>query len=332
MLEADPNLAASVRARLLNRARATGRPFDLLLTQFVHERLLYRLSVSPHADRFALKGAMLLTTWLPGTARGTRDLDLLGFGEASEARLLGLFRDVLAIRAEDGVGFDPGTLRAEPIREGLKYGGLRLRGTASLSGARIAVVVDVGFGDAVEPGLDTIEYPSLLDLPTPKLRAYAPETVVAEKFQATVALGLANSRLKDFYDLWMLSRTFRFDPDRLARAIGATFARRDTAVPTRTPDALTAAFAGDALKRHQWAALTADFDPAPPDLQTVTRHLAGLLMAAAQRARHLDPGSLEKPGDCGGAPRANEKPCQPDRPATDTTAIIPPPKRPNPAP
>lgn len=173
MPDPDPNLAAPVRVRLLNRARATGRPFDILLTQFIHERLLYRLSVSPYADRFALKGAMLLATWLPDTARGTRNLDLLGFEEASESRILDIFREVLAYSAEDGVGFDPGVLRAEPIREGLKYGGLRLRAVSTLSGARIAVVVDIGFDDSVEPGLERIEYPSLLGLPAPKLRAYA---------------------------------------------------------------------------------------------------------------------------------------------------------------
>jgi nucleotidyltransferase AbiEii toxin of type IV toxin-antitoxin system len=150
------NIAASVRARLLNLARQTNQPFDVLLTRFVHERLLYRLSLSPHADRFVLKGAMLLTTWLPEMARGTRDLDLLGFGDASEQRILGIFREVLAIAADDGVAFDLDALQVGLIREELEYGGVRLRGTASLSGARIAVVVDIGFGDSVEPGLETI--------------------------------------------------------------------------------------------------------------------------------------------------------------------------------
>lgn len=215
MAKPPTNIAASVRARLLNLARQTNQPFDVLLTRFVHERLLYRLSRSPHADRFVLKGAMLLTTWLPETARGTRDLDLLGFGDASEERILGIFQEVLAIAGDDGVAFDLDALQVAPIREELEYGGVRLRSTASLAGARIAVVVDIGFGDSVEPGLETIDYPALLDLPAPRLRAYAPETVVAEKFQAMVALGRANSRMKDFYDIWILWRSFTFDDDRL---------------------------------------------------------------------------------------------------------------------
>jgi hypothetical protein len=167
------NIAASVRARLLNLARQTNQPFDVLLTRFVHERLLYRLSRSPHADRFALKGAMLLTTWLPKTARGTRDLDLLGFGDSSEQRILGIFREVLAIAVDDGVDFDLDALQVGLIREELEYGGVRLRGAATLVGARIGIVVDIGFGDSVEPGLETIDYPALLDLPAPRLLALA---------------------------------------------------------------------------------------------------------------------------------------------------------------
>ena len=289
MAKPPKNIAASLSARLFNLARRTDQPFDVLLTRFVHERLLYRLSRSPHADRFALKGAMLLTTWLPEAARGTRDLDLLGFGDSSEERILGIFRDVLAIAAEDGVEFDLAALRVGLIREELEHGGLRLRGTASLSSARIAVVVDIGFGDSVEPGLETIDYPVLLDLPAPKLRAYAPETVIAEKFQAMVALGRANSRMKDFYDIWILSRTFHFDADRLARAIAATFARRQTAIPTEIPDALTLAFAEDPLKQRQWAAFIADLDNAPNQLQTIISDLIAFLMNSAAAARSRAP-------------------------------------------
>ena len=288
MAKPPTNIAASVRARLLNLARRTNQPFDVLLTRFVHERLLYRLSRSPHADRFVLKGAMLLTTWLPETARGTRDLDLLGLGDVSEQSILGIFREVLAIAVDDGVAFDLGALQVGLIREELEYGGVRLRGTASLSGARIAVVVDIGFGDFVEPGLETIEYPSLLDLPAPRLRAYAPETVIAEKFQAMVALGRANSRMKDFYDIWILTKTFDFAQDRLARAIAATFARRQTAIPTDWPDALAPAFAEDPLKQRQWAVFAADIDHAPRQLAAVVGDLAPFLMDAAAMA-HRQP-------------------------------------------
>jgi predicted nucleotidyltransferase component of viral defense system len=285
MAKPPTNIAASVRARLLNLARRTNQPFDVLLTRFVHERLLYRLSCSPHAERFVLKGAMLLATWLPETARGTRDLDLLGFGDASEQRILGIFREVLAIAGDDGVAFDLDALQVGLIREELEYGGVRLRGAASLSGARIAVVVDIGFGDSVEPGLETIDYPALLDLPAPRLRAYARETVIAEKFQAMVALGRADSRMKDFYDIWILSRTFQFAEDRLARAIAATFARRQTTIPTDPPDALTSAFANDPLKQRQWAAFAGDLNDAPKQLQTVTSDLTAFLMNAVVAAR-----------------------------------------------
>lgn len=281
------NIGASVRARLLALARQTGQPFDVLLTRFVHERLLYRLSRSPHAEDFVLKGAMLLMAWLPYTGRGTRDLDLLGFGEASEQRLLGTFREVLAIAADDGVAFDLAALRIDPIREEQEYGGVRLRTTAMVSGARIAVVVDVGFGDSIAPGLETIEYPVLLDLPAPRLRAYARETVVAEKFQAMVMLGRVNSRMKDFYDIWILSRTFSFAGDRLARAIAATFARRQTEIPISAPDALTPEFGGDPGKQRQWVAFAADLEGSPRELQTVVSDLAAFLIPAAAAAREL---------------------------------------------
>ena len=274
-----------MRTRLLNLARQTNQPFDVLLTRFVHERLLYRLSRSPHADRFVLKGAMLLTIWLPETARGTRDLDLLGFGDANEQRILSIFREVMAIVGDDGVAFDLDALQVGQIREELEYGGVRLRGTASLSGARIAVVVDIGFGDSVEPGLETIDYPALLDLPAPRLRAYAPETVIAEKFQAMVALGRANSRMKDFYDIWILIKTFDFESDRLVRAIAATFARRRTAIPADRPDAFTPAFAEDPLKQRQWAAFAADLDGAPEQLRMVIGDIANFLMGAVIAAR-----------------------------------------------
>jgi predicted nucleotidyltransferase component of viral defense system len=285
MAKAPKNLGASIRARLFNLARETGQPFDVLLTRFVHERLLYRLNLSSHADRFVLKGAMLLATWLPGTVRGTRDLDLLGFGDPDEQSILGIFREVLAITAEDGVDFDLAALVVGRIREDLEYGGVRLRTTATISGARVTVIVDIGFGDAIEPGLDAIDYPVLLDLPVPRLRAYTRETVIAEKFQAMVALGRANSRMKDFYDIWMLHKTFTFAGGRLARAITATFARRRTEIPIETPDALTPGFANDPLKQRQWAAFAVDIDRAPAQLRTLIDDLAGFLMSAAKAAR-----------------------------------------------
>jgi predicted nucleotidyltransferase component of viral defense system len=281
------NIGASVRARLLNLSKAKGQSFDLVLTRFALERLLFRLSQSPHADRFVLKGAMLMMSWFDDPHRGTRDLDLLGFGDPNEAVMLATFGDILAQDAEDGVVFDPDTLRVDRIREELDYGGLRLRAIASVGGARINLTIDIGFGDALEPGAEVVDYPVMLDLPAPRLRAYARETVIAEKFQAMVALGRTNSRMKDFYDIWILSRSFSFDDDRLAKAIAATFARRKTAIPTEPPDALTQAFAADEQKQRQWRAFIEDVAVDPGSLGEVTAELASFLMAQSIRASRL---------------------------------------------
>ncbi|KAA5606377.1 nucleotidyl transferase AbiEii/AbiGii toxin family protein [Roseospira marina] len=282
------NIGASVRARLLNLSKANGQSFDLVLTRFALERLLFRLSQSPHADRFVLKGAMLMMSWFDDPHRGTRDLDLLGFGDPSGDAMLATFRDILSQDVEDGVVFDTDTLRVDRIREELDYGGLRLRAIASVGGARINLTIDIGFGDALEPGAEVIDYPVMLDLPAPRLRAYSRETVIAEKFQAMVALGRANSRMKDFYDIWILSRSFSFDDDRLAQAIAATFARRETTVPTELPDALTPAFAADEQKQQQWRAFVEDVAVEPGPLALVLEELAGFLMPRARRANELD--------------------------------------------
>ncbi len=281
------NLGASVRARLLGLSKSSNQTFDVVLTRFVLERLLYRLSLSPHADRFVLKGAMLLMTWLKIPHRTTRDLDLLGFGEPNEEAMLAIFRRIIAEDTNDGVRFEVDALQVDRIREGLEYGGLRLRTTALVGGARVPVTVDVGFGDATEPGLEMIEYPVLLDLPAPRLRAYARETVIAEKFHAMVALGRANSRMKDFYDLWVLSRSFPFDDDRLARAIAATFGRRRTAIPTEPPDALTPAFGTDEQKQRQWSAFAKGVAVEPGQLGEVVAALRAFIMPHAAIATRL---------------------------------------------
>ena len=279
------NIGASVRARLLRFAKASGQGFDLVLTRFALERLLFRLGQSPHADRFVLKGAMLMMSWFEDPFRGTRDLDLLGFGDPEPEAMLATFREVLALNANDGVEFDTDALRVDRIREELEYGGLRLRTSASIGGARIGLTIDVGFGDATEPGAEMLDYPSMLAFPAPRLRAYARETVIAEKFQAMVALGRANSRMKDFYDIWILSKSFDFDGDRLPRAIAATFARRETAIPVDLPDALTLAFANDEQKQRQWNAFIKNVSTNPGSLQDVVVNLAGFLMPNALQAR-----------------------------------------------
>jgi predicted nucleotidyltransferase component of viral defense system len=272
----------------LQLAKASGQSFDLVLTRFALERLLFRLSQSPHANRFVLKGAMLMMSWFDDPHRGTRDLDLLGFGDPSPDPMLETFREILAQEADDGVTFDPDTLHVDRIREALDYGGLRLRVIATISGARINLTIDIGFGDALEPGVEILDYPSMLDFPMPRLRAYARETVIAEKFQAMVMLGRVNSRMKDFYDIWILSRSFDFSDDRLARAIAATFKRRETSIPTNLPDALTDAFGKDQQKQRQWRAFIEGVAHNPGDLTDVIAEIAAFLMPHAVAAARLD--------------------------------------------
>ena len=279
------DMGASVRARLLNLSRERNQPFDLLLTRYALERLLYRLSLTPYRDRFVLKGAMLMASWFDAPYRPTRDIDFLGFGDPEPGAMLTVFKDVCKVAADDGAIFDHEALRVDQIREELEYGGLRLRTQATIGGARIHIVVDIGFGDAVEPGVEELDLPVLLDLPAPRLRAYARETVIAEKFQAMVLLGRANSRMKDFYDIWLLSQTTQFQGDGLPRAIAATFARRKTEVPTELPDALTSAFAEDPTKVQQWNSFVADVAFQPGTLADVVKALAAFLTPYAEKAR-----------------------------------------------
>ena len=290
MCEPKRNMGASVRDRLLNIARERQQPFDLLLTRYVLERLLYRLSKTPHRDRFVLKGAMLITTWFDDPLRPTRDLDLLGFGDPDPQAMIRIFREVCAVKADDGVEFDVAALEIDRIREELEYGGLRIKTTATIGGAKIRVAVDIGFGDAVEPAAAEVELPVLLNLPSPRLRAYARETVIAEKFQALVMLGRANSRMKDLYDIWVLSRSYKFTGDNLARAIAVTFARRKTEIPSTPPDALTPAFAEDAAKIQQWNSFIAEVAQSPGSLAKVIDDSAQFLMPHAALARTLDRG------------------------------------------
>lgn len=281
------NIGASVRARLLNLSRETGQNHNLLLTRYALERLLYRLTQTPHRDRFVLKGAMLMTTWFDDPYRPTRDVDLLGFGDQEPRAMLEVFREVCSVEANDGVEFDRDRLEVTANREDLVYGGLRLQTYASVGGARLRIVIDIGFGDAVEPGLEELQLPVLLDQPSPVLRAYARETVVAEKFQAMVMIGQANTRLKDYYDLWVLSESYEFDQARLATAIAATFKRRRTAVPTEIPDGLRPAFYNDEAKVAQWRAFVEDVAVDPGELGVVAEALAAFLMPAAAAAAAL---------------------------------------------
>jgi predicted nucleotidyltransferase component of viral defense system len=282
------NITASIRQRLLNLSRERGEDFQLILTQYANERLLYRLGRSAHGHRFLLKGAMLFALWTGRMHRPTRDLDLLGQGDPDEEALTATFRGVCSLPVEDdGLEFEVGTVAVEAIREDQEYGGQRVRFRAWLAGARIDLQVDVGFGDAVTPAPEAVDYPTLLDLPAPRLRAYPRETVVAEKLQAMVRLGIANTRMKDFFDLWIISREFEFRGRILQGAIRATFERRRTEIPENPPIALTPDFARDVAKGKQWQAFLSrsGVRDRATDLEPLIEHLSGFLLPPLRAAR-----------------------------------------------
>ena len=249
------NIAASVRGRLLTRARETRQDFSLVLTRYAIERLLYRIGVSRYADHFLLKGALLFDLWFDVPHRPTRDIDLLGFGSAELSLMESTFKEITAIAEDDGVTFDPDTVRATEIRKDANYAGVRVGLLGSIDGARCQIQVDIGFGDAVTPDPDDVEYPVMLpEFAAPKLRAYPQYTVVAEKLEALTSLGMANSRMKDYFDLWVLARYADFDADILRRAVRATFDRRATSLTGSAPLGLTDTFAQDVQKDAQWRA------------------------------------------------------------------------------
>ena len=249
------NIAASVRARLKQYADAKKQDFNLTLTHYGLERLLYRLSISPHAPNYLLKGALLFSLWYDQPYRPTRDADLLGFGPDDVESAVNAFREICQIAVEDGIAFDAALVQGAVIRKEAGYGGVRIDLRATLDSARIVLQVDIGFGDAVTPAAQVVTYPVLLDdLPAPQLRSYPKYTVVAEKFHAICLLGMANTRMKDYFDLWVLMTEGTLDPTELRRAIAATFERRKLAMPSSLPTGLSDSFSGDTTKQTQWTA------------------------------------------------------------------------------
>jgi len=237
-------VAASVRARLLALATPETDEFQEILARYGRERLLYRLSKSEWRDRFVLKGASLFAVWAKEPFRTTRDVDLLGLVPPDVNALAAVFRSVCEQEVEpDGLVFNADSVRARQIQEQRPYQGIRVTLLARLKRTRIALQVDVGTGDAVVPPAEEIEYPTLLDMPAPRLRAYSRYTVVAEKFSAMAELGMANSRVRDYYDIWALAREFEFEGDVLRSAIDATFGQRRAETPKESPVGLSEAYA-----------------------------------------------------------------------------------------
>ena len=248
------DVAASVRQRLQNVAKKTNRPFQEVLEYFAMERFLYRLASSKHASRFVLKGALMFRVWNAPASRPTRDIDLLGRMDSKVTAVVPVFKDMCNQPVEpDGLIFHADSVAGQAIKEDADYAGVRITFHATLQNSRIAMQIDVGFGDVQTPAAVATEYPTILDLPAPRLNGYSRETVVAEKFEAMVKLGLVNSRMKDFYDLCLLSQQYDFDGSLLAHAITRTFAHRKTQI-LAAPTALTPVFADDAQKQTQWRA------------------------------------------------------------------------------
>ena len=281
----SPNLAASVRARLLNVAKAQASDFNQVLVRFALERILYRLTQSPHADRFLLKGALLFTLWYDMPHRATRDADLLGFGASDLESVAQVFREIAAVAVDDGIVFDPASVTVEEIRKEAGYGGVRVVITGELAKARCKTQIDVGFGDAVTPGPVDSVYPVLLDdLPAPRLRAYPTYTVIAEKLHAIALLGMTNSRVKDYFDLSVLLEREILDADLLAQAIKATFERRGMTVPAELPVGLTDEFAHDASRQVLWQSFVKKNELDPEPLAAIVGRLRLALEPALNRA------------------------------------------------
>ena len=248
------DLAASVRQRLMNRSRETDRPFAELLQYYAMERFLYRLSTSPHARRFVLKGALMFLVWKAPRSRATMDIDLLGRTSNRVEDVVDVVREICTQAVEpDGLSFDPASVSGATIDEGADYVGVRVRFRGLLGVARVAMQLDIGFSDKVVPNPRSIVYPTLLGMPAPRVRGYSRESTISEKLHAMVKRGLLNSRMKDFYDVALLATHFDFDGERLTAAIRATFGGRGTPIPS-TPTAFTAAFVEDPAKQAQWSA------------------------------------------------------------------------------
>jgi predicted nucleotidyltransferase component of viral defense system len=277
-MSSPKNIAASVRARLLNRAKETGSDYGILMTKYALERILYRLSVSPWRDAFLLKGALLFDLWFDQPHRPTRDIDLLGFGSSEVENVAAVFRDVCALPCEDGITYDATTVRAAEIRKEANYAGVRVTLLGILDGARCAVQIDVGYGDAITPEPEFVSFPVLLeDMTAPVMKVYPAYTVVAEKYEAMVSLGMVNTRLKDYFDLWVLAKHMPLDPDILREAIAATFMRRGTPMPDKLPLGLSDTFTRDSKKVQQWNAFLGKNKLRAPPLDELVSELRPLL-------------------------------------------------------
>ena len=275
----------SVHDRLLYLAHSTGEDFNLLLTRYSLERFLYRISISSYKSQFLLKGALLFDLWFDSPHRPTRDMDLLGLRNSDMSAMAAVMKEVCSIEGDDGLIFLGDSVKAQEIRENKNYGGIRIDLLGMLGNARCPVQIDIGFGDAVTPEAIEVLFPTILkDNPAPVLRAYPKETVIAEKLDAVVSLGMANSRMKDYFDLYILFRETKLDAQIVSTAIMRTFKRRGTAIPGELPIGLSGEFAENAQKMLQWRAFLQKNGIKAPTLaevvEVISRNVEPILLKA----------------------------------------------------
>ena len=297
-MKGPKNIPASVRQRLLNRSKTDTRPFGELLQYYAMERFLFRLSQSEHVDRFVLKGALLLRAWQLPEFRGTMDIDLLGRTRNEEINIINQIRDIILVEVEpDGIIFDPDSIRVERIVEDADYEGLRVRFLGIIDSAKINMQIDIGFGDVIHPSPERLDLPIMLDYPTPRLLCYSRESAIAEKFEAMVKLGVINSRMKDFYDIWLLCRQFDFEGIKLAEAIRLTFQTRRTLIPQKVY-AFEQIFIDQ--KQVQWVAFRKRLqqDYVPESFKEVVSVVESFITPVITSLLHEDPISLFWPA-CG---------------------------------
>ena len=288
------NTAASIRARLLALAQRKGEDYQRVLGRYAIERFLYRLGRSSYRDKFAVKGATLFTLWTGHTHRPTKDLDLRGQGPFSIGEVEQTIRGICEIQVEDGVVFDNSSVEATKIKEDDEYDGVRIKLLAELAGARIPMQIDIGFGDAVYPEPELASFPVLLPMEAPLIRAYPRESAVAEKFHAMVVLDIRNSRMKDFYDVWLMASTWTFEMASLRSAILGSFERRGSPIPTDVPFALTDDFLSDPRKTQQWSAFVNRLNPGEkaPSLKEVGDVLHSFLLPCISSRSPTKPDTL----------------------------------------
>ncbi|MEJ2443732.1 MAG: nucleotidyl transferase AbiEii/AbiGii toxin family protein [Exilibacterium sp.] len=283
------NIAASVRQKLLNRARTDKRPFAELLQYYAMERFLYRLSQSTHSKHFILKGALMLRVWESPEFRPTMDIDMLGKTSNDEANIVSQITEILNLAVEpDGLNFDVASIQSERIKEDADYQGVRIRFRGTLDSARINMQIDIGFGDIVHPSPEECDLPTMLDFTAPRLLCYSRESAIAEKFEAMVKLGILNSRMKDFYDIWLLSRQFNFNGSQLAQAIQLTFKQRGTALSDNIV-AFQAPFIEE--KQVQWTAFCRRINQEylPNDFSDIVAQVTSFLAPIIEAARSGQP-------------------------------------------